>query len=241
MESGLIAFIAIAVFAGALVQGLSGLGFPLVVSPVATQLVPGTGAVGLVNALSIVQNVWLIFRTKGPVAWRAFWQMVPGLVIGIMLGALVVRFGSERLFPVIVATSATASMLWLLFAHKFTHAAAGFFSSVWGGTVNTIAGVGGPPIASFLVSRGITFNSYVRTLQLTFAIIDVISLPILGVFAPSVVAIVAWLIALMAGSVLGELLRRRLSEDTAKRIGKFTILVVCVVALVRSVVVIAQG
>lgn len=241
MDVSTTTFIAVAVFAGAFVQGLSGLGFPLVVSPVATQIVPGSGAVGLVNALSIVQNVWLIFRTKGPVAWRLFWQMVPGLVIGIVLGALVVWFGSERLFPVIVAISATASMLWLLFAHRVTHAAAGFLSSVWGGAVNTIAGVGGPPIASFLVSRGIGFDSYVRTLQLTFAIIDVVSLPILGVFAPSWAAVIVWLVALMIGSVIGELLRRRLAQDTSKRIGKIIIMVVCSVALVRSLIVIAQG
>jgi hypothetical protein len=39
------------------VQGLTGLGFALVSAPIVTQLVSGTGGVGLVNALSIVLSI----------------------------------------------------------------------------------------------------------------------------------------------------------------------------------------
>lgn len=240
MDSGTILFIALAVFAGAFVQGVSGLGFPLVVAPVVTQIVPGTGAVGLVNALSIVQNLWLIARTQGAVAWRVLWRMTPGLGLGIVLGWAIIQVLDEEYFPVIVAVSATASVLWLLFAKRFSGIVIDTVSSTWGGTVNTIAGVGGPPIASFLVTRGLSFSSYVRTLQVTFAVIDVISLPILGVYAPSATAIGAWILALFIGSIGGELFRRRLSETQAQTLGKSVIIVVCLVALVRSLITIMQ-
>lgn len=240
MDSGTILFIALAVFAGAFVQGVSGLGFPLVVAPVVTQIVPGTGAVGLVNALSIVQNLWLIARTQGAVAWRVLWRMTPGLGLGIVLGWAIIQVLDEEYFPVIVAVSATASVLWLLFAKRFSGIVVDTVSSTWGGTVNTIAGVGGPPIASFLFTRGLGFSSYVRTLQVTFAVIDVISLPILGVYAPSATGIGVWILVLFIGSMGGELFRRRLTETQAQTLGKSVIIVVCIVALVRSVVTIMQ-
>ena len=240
MDSGTILFIALAIFAGAFVQGISGLGFPLVVAPVVTQIVPGTGAVGLVNALSIVQNLWLIARTRGAVAWHVLLRMTPGLALGIVLGWAILQVLNEEYFPVVVAVSATASVAWLLLGKRLNGLVVDTVSSTWGGTVNTIAGVGGPPIASFLVTRGLTFSSYVRTLQVTFAVIDVISLPILGVYAPSFAAISAWILMLLIGSVVGELFRRRLSETQAQTLGKSVIIVVCVVALVRSLITIVQ-
>ncbi len=235
MDIHVLVLTAAAVFAGAFVQGLSGLGFPLVASPVLTQIIPGTGAVGLVNALSVVQNIWLIARTRSPIAWRILAGMAPGLVVGIGIGWVIVRAADPRIFPLIVAVSATASILWLLTAHRFTGAGASAVSTVWGGAVNTVAGVGGPPLASYLVTRGLDFASYVRSLQMVFAIIDIISLPILGVAAPSPVALALWLGAMLVGSLIGEAMRHRLTQQRAQAIGKGVILLVCVVALVRAI------
>jgi uncharacterized membrane protein YfcA len=235
VDTGTVALIALAVAAGALVQGLSGLGFALVCAPVVTQLVSGTGGVGLVNALSIVQNVWLIVRTNGRIAWPTIGRLVPGLVIGVALGWWILRTADPRLYDLIVAVSACGSVAWLLLAGRFRGALAAIVSAVWGGLVNTVAGVGGPPIAAYLVTRGLDFSSYVRTLQVVFAMLSLVSLPLLGVEVPSAGAAAIWVIALLTGSALGELLRRHLSEGTAQRVGRIVIVVVCGVALVRSI------
>jgi uncharacterized membrane protein YfcA len=240
VDSVAVMLIASVVFAGAFVQGISGLGFPLVAAPVVTQIVPGTGAVGLVNALSIVQNLWLIARTDAPIAWRLLWRMTPGLLLGIALGWAALQVIDDRTLPLIVAISASASVAWLLVAKRLRGFVADSIASTWGGLVNTIAGVGGPPIASFLVTRGLTFATYVRTLQVTFAIIDLISLPILGVYAPSIGAVVTWIAVLFAGSILGEFARKRLTETTAQKLGKVVIIIVCLVALLRSVMTLLQ-
>ncbi|MBK9740470.1 MAG: sulfite exporter TauE/SafE family protein [Actinobacteria bacterium] len=234
MDAGTVALIAIAVAAGGVVQGLSGLGFALVSAPVVSQIVPGTAGIGLVNALSIVQNVWLIARTDARLAWREIRRMVPGLVMGVALGWLVLRVSSPALFDVIVAVSACASVAWLLLAGRFRGPLAGFLSAAWGGTVNTVAGVGGPPIAAYLVTRGLDLGSYVKTLQVVFATLSLVSLPLLGVYVPSVGAAAVWVGALIAGSVGGELARRRFNEATTQRIAKVAIIVVCAGALARS-------
>ncbi len=234
MDTGTVALIAIAVAAGGLVQGLTGLGFALVSAPVVAQLVTGTGGIGLVNALSIVQNVWLIARTEGRIAWTEIRRMLPGLAVGVLLGWLVLQTSDPTMYDVIVAASACGSVVWLLFAGRFTGWAAGILSAVWGGAVNTIAAVGGPPIAAYLVTRGLDFSSYLRTLQVVFAVLSLVSLPMLGVTVPSVGAVVVWLAALIAGSAVGEVLRHRFSERTTQRVGRGAIVVVCVAALIRS-------
>lgn len=234
MDGLSVLFISLIVAAGAFVQGISGLGFPLVTSPVVTQIVPGTGAVGLVNALSIIQNIWLIARTDGSIAWRVLLRMAPGLAIGIVLGWALLRIIDDDTLPLIVAISATASVIWLLYAKRLRGLFADSIAATWGGAVNTVAGVGGPPIASFLITRGLTFTTYVRTLQVTFAVIDLISLPILGVYAPSIGAVGAWISCLFVGSIAGEWFRKRMSDAAAQKLGKTVIITVCLVALSRS-------
>jgi uncharacterized membrane protein YfcA len=239
VDTGTVVLIALAVAAGGLVQGLTGLGFALVAAPVVTQLVTGTGGIGLVNALSIVQNIWLIARTEGRIAWDEIRRLTPGLAIGVLLGWLVLRTSDPALYDVIVAASACGSIVWLLLAGRFRSAAAGWLSAIWGGVVNTVAGVGGPPLAAYLVTRGLDFSSYLRTLQVVFAGLSLVSLPLLGVIVPSVWALAAWLVALIAGSACGELLRHRFDETATQRIGRGAIVVVCVVALVRSLTALA--
>lgn len=234
MDTGTVVLVAIAVAAGGLVQGLSGLGFALVSAPVISQVVPGTAGIGLVNALSIVQNLWLIARTDGRLAWLEMRRMLPGLVIGVGLGWLLLRMSSPAVFDLMVAVSACGSVAWLLLAGRFRGPAAGVVSGVWGGTVNTVSGVGGPPIAAYLVTRGLQPGSYLRTLQVVFAVLSLVSLPLLGVYVPSATAIIVWILALTAGSVGGELLRHRLNERSAQRIARTAIVVVCGVALLRS-------
>jgi uncharacterized membrane protein YfcA len=239
VDTGTVVLIALAVAAGGLVQGLTGLGFALVSAPVVTQLVSGTGGIGLVNALSIIQNIWLIARTEGRIAWGEIRRMLPGLALGVALGWLVLRTSDPRLYDVIVAASACGSVAWLLLAGRFRSTAAGVLSAVWGGVVNTVAGVGGPPIAAYLVTRGLDFDSYLRTLQVVFAMLSLVSLPLLGVDVPSVGAVLIWIAALIVGSALGEFLRHRFDEVTTQRIGKGAIVIVCVTALIRSIAALA--
>ncbi|MDP1877691.1 MAG: TSUP family transporter [Actinomycetota bacterium] len=233
--------VTVAVAVGAFVQGLTGLGFALVAAPVVSQVVPGTSGIGLVNALSIVQNGWLVARTDAAIAWRVVARMVPGLAAGVLLGWIVLRTTGPAVFPVIVAASACASVAWLLLADRFRGAVAGVISAVWGGLVNTVAGVGGPPIAAYLVTRGLPFGEYLRTLQVVFALLSVVSLPLLGVSFPSLGWLAAWLVALVVGSVAGELLRARFDESLTQRVGKSAIVVVCVAALIRSVAALVFG
>ena len=107
---------------------------------------------------------------------------------------------------------------------------------MWSGAINTYAGVGGPPVASYLISQGWPHGDFVRTLQLVFIGIDIVSLPILGL-----PALPWWFYAiavgcLLAGTAIGPLLRRRLTQEQALRLSRIVIAAAAVVSLGYSVV-----
>ena len=110
---------------------------------------------------------------------------------------------------------------------------------MWSGAINTYAGVGGPPVASYLISQGWSHGDFLRTLQLVFIGIDIVSLPILGLpnlpwwfYAIAVVC-------LLVGTGIGSLLRRRLTHDQAVRLSRVVIATAAIVSLTYSVITLA--
>ena len=91
-----------AVLLGAVVQGLSGLGFPLVASPAATQLIPGSAAIGLVNLLALVQNIWQVWRDQGEIRWKIIRRLGPGMILGVVVGVLPLYLLDDELRPFVV-------------------------------------------------------------------------------------------------------------------------------------------
>lgn len=113
----------------------------------------------------------------------------------------------------------------------------GAIAGVWSGAINTYAGVGGPPVASYLINQGWAHGDFLRTLQLVFIGIDIVSLPILGL-----PALPWWFYAIGVGCLLigtgaGSLLRRRLSQAQAVRLSRTVIAVAALVSLIYSTII----
>lgn len=222
-------------FLASVVQGLSGLGFSLVAAPVLTQVIPGSQSIGLVNLLALVQNIWQIFREKGAIAWRKLGTLSLGLAAGVALGLGAVVLLPTPFRPLVVALSSLGSLVALAFWRPRPTRAAGALSGAWGGAVNTYAGVGGPPLAAYMIRVGIDHSQYVRTLQVVFAALNVTSLPFLGI--PSVTW---WFIpcsigVILAGASMGMFLRRHIPTPRAVRVSEAVIAAVCIAAAGRAV------
>ena len=78
-------FLAGILLLAAIVQGLSGLGFSLIAAPAATQAIPGSPAIGLVNLLALVQNIWKVWRGSGEIRWQIIRLLTAGLVLGLFV------------------------------------------------------------------------------------------------------------------------------------------------------------
>jgi len=231
-----IALIEAAIFLGAVVQGSSGLGFNLTAAPIVNAIMPGPQSVGLINLCALLQNGWLLTREKGRIRWDAFKVLGPALAVGVVIGFGMVRLIPDAVMPILVALSALLSLVTLIAWRSGSGVVAGATAGVWSGAINTYAGVGGPPVASYLISQGWPHGDFLRTLQLVFIGIDIVSLPILGL-----PALPWWFYAiavgcLIAGTGIGSVLRQRFTHEQAVRVSRTVIALAALVSLAYSVI-----
>lgn len=231
-----IALVVAAIFLGAAVQGSSGLGFNLTAAPIVNAVMPGPASVGLINLFALLQNAWLLSREKGRIHWEAFRILGPALGLGVLVGVGMLRFIPDAVMPIVVALSALASLLTLVFWRSGSGPVAGVTAGVWSGAINTYAGVGGPPVASYLISQGWPHRDFLRTLQLVFIGIDIVSLPILGLPALPWWFYALAVACLLVGTRVGSLLRHRLSDGQAMRLSRVVIAVAATASLAYSVI-----
>ncbi len=230
------AIVAGAIFLGAVVQGSSGLGFNLTAAPIVNSIMPGPSSVGLINLFALLQNSWLLTRERGRIHWEAFRILGPSLAVGVLIGFAMVKLIPDAVMPILIALSALASLITLAFWKSGARPADGAIAGVWSGAINTYAGVGGPPVASYLINQGWAHGDFLRTLQLVFIGIDIVSLPILGL-----PALPWWFYAIGVGCLLigtgaGSLLRRRLSQAQAVRLSRTVIAVAALTSLIYSTI-----
>ncbi|CAB4901306.1 unannotated protein [freshwater metagenome] len=230
------ALVEVAIFVAAIVQGSSGLGFNLVSAPVINAISPGPQSVGLINLFALLQNAWLLSREKGRIHWESFRVLGPSLAVGVAIGFGLLRLIPEQAMPIIVAVSSLASLAVLILWRASPGSVAGGIAGVWSGTINTYAGVGGPPVASYLISQGWPHGDFLRTLQIVFVGIDIVSLPILGLPAWPWWFYAVGVACLLLGTGVGSLLRRRLSQHQATMLSRTVIGVAAIVSLVYSIV-----
>ncbi|MFM8772254.1 MAG: sulfite exporter TauE/SafE family protein [Actinomycetota bacterium] len=231
-----IVLIEAAILLGAIVQGTSGLGFNLTAAPIVNAIMPGPQSVGLINLCALLQNAWMLTRERGRIRWQIFKVLGPALAVGVLIGFGMVRLIPDAVMPILVALSALLSLVTLITWRAGSGVVAGATAGVWSGAINTYAGVGGPPVASYLISQGWPHADFLRTLQLVFIGIDIVSLPILGL-----PALPWWFYAiavgcLLVGTGIGSLLRQRLTHDQAVRLSRIVIALAALVSLGYSIV-----
>nr|WP_299055736.1 sulfite exporter TauE/SafE family protein [uncultured Nocardioides sp.] len=208
----------LAVTAGTLVQGLVGLGLGLLAAPVtvlvAPQLMPDM-LLWLVLSLPLLTLV----RDHEGVDWRGLGWVVPGRLPGIALGvAAVAAFSDDALgvavgLMVLLATLLTWRAVDIPVIRP-TLLGAGLVS----GFTGTTTSVGGPPVALLYQHRPPT--QIRSTLAVYFVLGGVLSLAGLGLggqlSAASALVAATMLPALALGTVLGRVLRERLSAERVR-------------------------
>ena len=227
---------AVAVLLSGWVQGFSGLGFSLIAAPVLSQVIPGSSGIGLVNLLALTQNAWQVSREEGVIHWSVLKQMGPGLVAGVLMGVVALVLLPDRLRPIVVAVSSLLSMAVLLWWHPSPNARYAAVSGAWGASVNTYAGVGGPPLAAYLVQQDWNPGSYIRTQQTVFALLNSVSLPLLGLPSIPPQAFAGGIGMVVLGTSLGIAMRHRVPAKRRRLISQGMVLLVASLAFVRAVV-----
>jgi hypothetical protein len=232
------AVLAVAVAAGALVQGAVGLGLGLVAAPVVTLVEPALMP-GVMLWLASGYPVLTLATEWRHTDWRGLSWAVAGRVPGTALGVAVVAVVSTRVLGMLVGAMVLVAVLltWLVVRlpeRPAVLAGAGVVSGVTG----TATSIGGPPLA--LVYQHVTGARLRATMAGYFVAGGVLSLGglALGGQLDSGQAVTALALApfLVAGFALAGPVRRHVDAGRTRA----AVLVVCAVSavalLVRGVV-----
>jgi uncharacterized membrane protein YfcA len=173
--AALAALFAVFVFGG-LVKGVTGVGLPLVLVPLATQFVDVPVAVALVSVSMVVTNIQQ--TAEGGETWTAIRQLLPiiaPLALGAVIGThLLISIDRHRLNLLVgIGFLLLAALLLCLPRVRINRRAArwsgplvGFGAGVLGG----MSAIFGPPMIAFMVSLGVPpviFVKHMAILALT--------------------------------------------------------------------------
>lgn len=173
--------LSLVVFVAALVQGTSGIGFALIVSPAATLLAPELVPT-VVLLLMLPLNAFVTVRERRSVDWRgAAWISVARIAF-TLVGLLLVTVLSATGLTVLVALVTIGAALVSLMAPPFTPTPASFLvAGALTGVSETATGVGGPPMGLvYQHSRPAVLRSTVAACFFVGEVVSLVALTLTG-------------------------------------------------------------
>lgn len=204
-----------AVFAGAALQRLTGMGFALVAAPFLVLALGPFEGVLVANVCSVVSAGLLSSLTWRDIDVRRLARILPAALVGILPGILVAAWVDtsvlDLLIGIVVASGISVSFL---VQHRGrtdgTGAMIGF--GLASGFMNVTAGVGGPALSAYAVLARWPLGSLRPTLQPIFFTTGIVSVAAKSAIGPPfwqvapvwmwVVMVAAILLGLRAGSGL---------------------------------------
>jgi hypothetical protein len=219
----------LALAAGAVVKGATGMGLPLVALPVLTAFFGLQHAVGLMTIPIIVTNVWQVwrFRAEAGTPRLAFmpWFLVAG-AIGIGIGTwaltalperiLVLSLGIILLVYVALRLMAPHWSMSLILARRL-----GPLAGMGGGILQGATGISAPIGVTFIHAMNLDRTAHVFAVSamfLTFAVVQLPSLWVAGVMQPLwMVQGALALVPILACMPLGQWASSKLSRTAFDR------------------------
>jgi uncharacterized membrane protein YfcA len=222
----MVVLIGLAVFAGAIAQRVSGMGFALVAAPALVLLIGPFDGVLMVNlcgaasALIVCTRVWRDIRWKHYflLAIPALLAIIPGALISIAVSGPNLQIG----VGVLLGVALTASLV--VTRGNFTTPAVptGIVAGSVSGLMSATAGISGPAVGIFAVLTGWEHRSFAATVQPFFVTLG------LSAFISKIIATGGalpdhewwlWLVVIgctLAGLTAGELVAKRVSMPVAR-------------------------
>lgn len=207
------ALLAVAVLLGAATQRATGLGFALVAAPFLVLLTGPAVGVSLSNALSASLCALVLARTWRRALWREVAVLAVPALLAIPLGVLVVRTLPEGPLLIAIGALAVGAVVVVALGRRrqlLPGRRSGVLAGALAGFMNVTAGVGGPMVTAYAVSRSWPLPVFIPTAQATLLVVNLASLAGKGLPALGPVAWTVSGVALVAGLGAGELVTRRL-------------------------------
>lgn len=146
------ALVLLAVFVGVGLQRVSGTGAGLVLAPMLTLIIGPASGVLITNVTTAMSCVLLTWAMRRHIEWRRALWIIAFVLPGAFLGAWVVGGVSQAWLQVLVgglvllAIGTIVLVAWLGRLPHYDRPWIGPASGLLGGALNTVAGVGAPPM-----------------------------------------------------------------------------------------------
>jgi uncharacterized protein len=223
LSAGQWAWLALAaIFIGISKAGIGGASIPVI--PIIAAVFGGKQSTGIMLPMLIVADIFALYHYKRLGDWKDIKRLLPSSLGGLVLGAVVGNYISDKQFKVVIAFSVIVCLFLLIYNEKkgdnlkipkgeWFHALIGAAS----GFTSMMGNAAGPLFSVYLLARGFKKNNFVGTNAWFFFIINVSKLPIQIFFWHNITfntAIYAGLMipALALGVLLGVLLIKKVNE-----------------------------
>ena len=216
-----------------LLIGISKAGFGggvgLVTTPLLSLLFPARIVVGFLLPLLIIADWFTLYHYRREWDWGILKKLLPGALVGIMLGSLFVDVISDVQLK---RTIGIVAMLFLVLQYfRSTQHRDRAYIPVWwhgilagflAGFISAIAHSAGIIIAMFLLPQQLPKRTYVATMALFFALVNLLKVPpyvMLGLINFSTLkAGLLFILFIPIGVKLGVWLNQKVSQQTFMRV-----------------------
>ncbi|MDR5700938.1 sulfite exporter TauE/SafE family protein [Agromyces aerolatus] len=224
--TAVVACIALTVVVGAVLQRSAGLGFAMILSPVAVGLLGPVSGVMLVNFLAIGSSLLIIPAVWRRIDWRRYLPIIVAAVPGVLAGTWLTTVLPHGWLEIVIGVTLAAGLLiTAILPRAAEHGERPILRLVTGGAAGAMsatAGAGGPAIVIYATIAQWPFPTLAATIQPFFA--TVAAMAVVGKVVaqpdqwPSFDA-VGW--AVIAGSLLaGTLLAHAVSSRIPLRVAR---------------------
>lgn len=208
---------AVAVAIGAAAQAVSGIGFALVSGPLLFTTFGAREGVRVAVVLSMLVNITVLAREHRAVMVR---RVLPVLVAALastpVLVALLAHVHARPLRAAAGAVIVVGAALVAAGRTRDTGIGGGVVAGLVSATMNVLASAGGPAVAVYATGASWDPTRLRATLQAYFLSLNVVTLVTLGTPDWSLRQALVLVASLLAGSVVGAVLTRRVSARIAR-------------------------
>lgn len=220
-------------------MGLSGV--MTVIIPIMASIFGGKESTGILLPILLVGDVFAVTYYRQHAKWHAIKRLLLWAGIGLLIGAVVGNFVSDRQFKTIIAISVmvcVALLIWIeTKGSTFTVPEKTWFFALAGilsGFTTMIGNAAGPIMSLYLVAMGYRKNDFLGTYAWFFLIINAIKVPLQVLLWHNITLSNAALAAVMIpavalGAVLGALIVKKINE----KVFRYLVIGMTVLAAVR--------
>ena len=233
---------AVVLFSAGAVKGILGIGLPVVAIPLLALVMPVPQAVALMPIPIVISNIWQAFHGGYFLpAWRRFWPLILGLVVGTVIGVKLLASVDPRALYIVIGVVVMVFALTSFFSPRLRLPAhgerwLGLAIGLASGVIGGMSTIYGPALIMFLIALRLPKDEFVGTIAtfyLSAAVPLTLALGAFGVMGTrELIASTLATLPLFLGMLSGQVLRTRLNQEAFRK-GLLAMLLVAGLVLIK--------